>query len=214
MPTGSRTAIADRPPRLIRPVNRSIVYPGSPGWDEPPRPARRSSWWERLLRGRAGLVYCAGSGCGCGTSTCKYCPAVPTTLVVTDSILFPGGLTANWTGSGWTATGYYTLSTGVCTAGTYPVFYSLGCGNSSSAPLSGGGGDCYQESCCPLVGPAPELLYPVQGESAYVTITTAANTCSPPSYILSITSSFDGFSCSLWGQADPEASSGTISWAA
>ena len=56
---------------LLKVVNRSILYPGCPGWDEPPRVRRRSSWWERLLSGRDGLTRLQpGACCGCGAGSC------------------------------------------------------------------------------------------------------------------------------------------------
>lgn len=74
--------------RLVVPRNRALVYPGRPGWDEPPRPRVRSGWWERLLSGRSGVTQ-QDPGCCCGgTYNCNGCN-VPTTVTLSWS-LAPG----------------------------------------------------------------------------------------------------------------------------
>ena len=74
--------------RLLKP-DRSVIYPGSPGWDQPfpPRRRSRSNWWERLSGSRdAGLAHQPGSCCGCPSGpgiACGSC-TIPDTLSLTD----------------------------------------------------------------------------------------------------------------------------------
>ncbi len=79
-------------PRLLKP-DRTIVTPGSPGWDDLPidRPrAGRRGGGCKLLSGRAGLTRLQpGSCCGCGSppppgQTCGTC-SIPDSLFLTDS---------------------------------------------------------------------------------------------------------------------------------
>jgi hypothetical protein len=93
------------PTRLLKP-DRSIVYPGSPGWDEPfaiPARRRKRDWWSRLLGGRSATTLLAPGCCGCSsgpTVTCGSCN-IPQNLTLTDSnqsiaFTYSGGL---WAGS-------------------------------------------------------------------------------------------------------------------
>lgn len=95
------------PARSLLKPDRSIVTPGSPGWDDmpPDRPRRhqRATWWQRLLSGRAATTRLSpGTCCGCsggGNIICGDC-SIPASLSVSETIsgvtLF-SGISATYT---------------------------------------------------------------------------------------------------------------------
>lgn len=111
---------------LLKP-DRTIVEPGSPGWDDalPDRPrARHSDWWRRLTAGRGFLSRrrCCCTG-GTGGQPCHGC-TVPNTLHITDdyttvAVTF-SLISSSYVGCYWMMPGGSIVTPCDCLGGTAP----------------------------------------------------------------------------------------------